>query len=76
LGLIFGFIIGVIGSAVLNQYIITNFESLPSNIQVTVITPVLLIEVTIITMIIALLASLGPIYWAGKVNPADTIRME
>jgi ABC-type lipoprotein release transport system permease subunit len=76
LGLIIGIILGLIGSEFLNQYIISLYDFIPASIQVTVITPGLLLEVTIITLIIALLASLGPCYWAGKVNPAETIRME
>ncbi|WP_455391527.1 ABC transporter permease [[Eubacterium] cellulosolvens] len=76
LALIIGTILGFIGSTYLNQYFISNFPQLPSGFSVTVITPILLVEIIFITLAIALLASLGPCYWATKVNPAETIRME
>ena len=76
IGLIMGFIMGIIGSVWLNYFILSQYETLPAGIQITVITPLTLLEITVITLIIASLASLGPCYWATKVNIADTIRME
>jgi ABC-type lipoprotein release transport system permease subunit len=76
LGLIVGIILGLIGAAWLNHYIISSYTMIPANVQIMVITPVLLIEVSLITLIIALLASLAPCYWAGKLNPVESIRME
>jgi len=76
LGLIIGSIIGMVGSLALNHYILSAFQYIPPGIKITIITPMLLIQVTIITFLIALLASLAPSYWASKLNPADTIRNE
>jgi ABC-type lipoprotein release transport system permease subunit len=75
-GLILGFIIGLIGSELLNQYVISTYQSIPKDMKVTLITPLLIAQVTVITLIISLLASLGPSYWASNVNPADTVRAE
>ncbi len=75
-GLVLGIIIGIIGSYALNQYIISTYTYIPGNIRITVITPLLIIQITTITLIIALLASLAPSYWASKLKPADTIRDE
>jgi len=76
LGLVVGIILGLIGAAGLNHYIISNYEYIPANIQIMVITPSLLLEVAVITLVIALLASLAPCYWAGKLNPVESLRME
>jgi ABC-type lipoprotein release transport system permease subunit len=75
-GLVLGIIIGIIGSYALNQYIISTYTYIPANLRITVITPLLIIQITTITLIIALLASLAPSYWASKLKPADTIRDE
>ncbi len=76
LGLLFGFILGIIGSMALNHYIISTYPYIPEDVKITVITPILLTQVTIITLTIALLACLAPSYWAAKLNPAETIRDE
>jgi ABC-type lipoprotein release transport system permease subunit len=76
IGLIIGLILGYFASNFINDYIIEIQPFLPSNFRVTRITPYIIAQVTTITMIIAILAGLGPSYWAMRLKPVETLRNE
>jgi putative ABC transport system permease protein len=76
IALIVGLILGYFASNFINDYIIEIQPFLPSNFRVTRITPYIIAQVTTITIIIALLAGLGPSYWAMRLKPVETIRNE
>ncbi len=73
-GLIIGFILGYIGSDIINDYIVSTQPFLPPNFRVTMITPGIVAFVTFITLSIAVLASLGPCYWAMSLKPVEALR--
>jgi ABC-type lipoprotein release transport system permease subunit len=76
MSLIIGLIIGLLVSNYINDYIISTQHFLPADFKVTMITPWLIAQVTIITLIISILASLGPSYWAMHLKPVETLRNE
>jgi ABC-type lipoprotein release transport system permease subunit len=76
LSLIIGLLLGYIGSNIINDYVIQSQPSLPPDFRVAIITPILIVQVSILTILIALLASLGPCYWATSLKPVETLRNE
>lgn len=76
MALVIGLIIGFFVSNFINDYFLNTQDYLPEGFKVTMITPYLILQVTIITTIIALLASLGPIYWIMHLKPVETLRNE
>jgi ABC-type lipoprotein release transport system permease subunit len=76
IGLILGLILGYFASNIINDYIIDIQPYLPTNFRVTRITPYIIAQVTAITIIIAILAGLGPSYWAMRLKPVETLRNE
>jgi ABC-type lipoprotein release transport system permease subunit len=76
IALIIGLILGYFASNFINDYVTNIQPFLPSGFKVTLITPVLILQVTILSIVIALLASLGPCYWAMRLNPVETLRNE
>ncbi len=76
IALIIGLILGYLASNFINDYVMESQEYLPEDFKVTMITPNLIAQVTILTLVVALLASLGPIYWAMRLKPVETLRNE
>jgi putative ABC transport system permease protein len=71
-----GLVLGIIGAGVLDEYIRSTEEFIPYGLSITKITPSLIVQIIIIALIIGISAGLLPAYWAGKLNPADTLRTE
>jgi putative ABC transport system permease protein len=71
-----GLVLGIIGSGVLDEYIRSTEEFIPYGLSITKITPSLILQILVIALIIGISAGLLPAYWAGKLNPADTLRTE
>jgi putative ABC transport system permease protein len=76
IALIIGLILGYVASNIINDYVMQSQDYLPEGFKVTMITPNLIAQVTILTIGIALLASLGPIYWSMRLKPVETLRNE
>jgi putative ABC transport system permease protein len=71
-----GLVIGIIGSGILDEYIRSTQDFIPHGLSITKVTPSLIVQIIIIALIIGITAGLLPAYWAGKLNPADTLRTE
>lgn len=76
MALILGLFLGYIVSNFINNYVVDIWPYIPKDFKVTLITPVIIAQVATITLIIAILASLGPCYWAMSLNPVQTLRNE
>ena len=76
IALVIGLVLGYLASNFINDYIINLQPFIPSGFRVTLITPILIAQVTLLSIVIALLASLGPCYWAMRLNPVETLRNE
>jgi ABC-type lipoprotein release transport system permease subunit len=76
IALAIGLIIGYFASDYINSYIISTQPIVPEGFKVTMITPTLIAQVSILTVIISLLAALGPSYWAMRLKPVETLRNE
>jgi putative ABC transport system permease protein len=71
-----GLVIGIIGSGILDEYIRSTQDFIPHGLSITKVTPSLIVQIIIIALVIGITAGLLPAYWAGKLNPADTLRTE
>jgi ABC-type lipoprotein release transport system permease subunit len=74
LGFILGIILGYAGAGMLDDIIRNTEDDIPVGIEITTITPDLIIQVSLITFVIGILASVTPAVWAARLQPVESIR--
>lgn len=74
IGFIAGALLGIIGSSLLEDFIRSTEQEIPVGIEITTITPGLVLTVSFITIIIGILASIIPAIWASRLVPVESIR--
>jgi ABC-type lipoprotein release transport system permease subunit len=75
-GFLLGLLFGLFDTWVLDEYLKRTITGIPAGIHVTEITPLVVLEVTLVGMVIGAVAGLLPAYWATRVNIAETLRHE
>jgi putative ABC transport system permease protein len=73
-GFVIGLLFGVIGADILDEVLAGAEEEIPVGVELTTITPGLIFQVSFLTILIGILASLVPAAWASKLMPVDSIR--
>lgn len=75
-GFIIGIFIGLAGSELLDWYLVEVNQGLPRGFDFTIITPIVILEVTGLTVLIGIASGILPAYRAIKLNIAETMKSE
>jgi ABC-type lipoprotein release transport system permease subunit len=75
-GFAFGMAFGFLDAWAVDTYIKATVMGIPAGIHVTHVTPVVILEVTLVGLVIGAVAGLIPAHWATRVEIARTLRQE
>jgi ABC-type antimicrobial peptide transport system permease subunit len=76
LGYLFGLVLGYMMSVGLNTFILSTQPGLPATAQITMITPMVILQATTIMLMVGSVAGLIPAYWVTKLNINDVLKGE
>jgi putative ABC transport system permease protein len=74
IGFIIGLSLGIVGADILDEFLKSTEEDIPVGVELTTVTPELVFQVSSITLLIGIMASLVPAAWASKLLPVESIR--
>lgn len=76
LGYLLGLLMGVLGVHIVDYMVISSYDSLPSGLVITKITPGVLGKVTVFAFMISILGGVVPSYLTTRVPPITAMRRE